>query len=506
MITAYDVSSVPTYFPNRENELLPPIDLSPVYNKVPPPVEVKPWTESSTPATNTTTTIIPTTTAFVTVPIPTTTTLSPTTVAALTTTLSPQPQPVPTEVFAGPGPSLLETGFPTPKPKPLPAQNKPEDPRCKLPILPNFDADYADIGYRFFSVREQRLEIPTLPARMRKHYNVSLQFRTGYPSGLLFYAADKRHQDFVAVYLNDGKLIQQVHVGAIAASISSYQELNNEEWHSVEFVRTNRKISLTIDGFEQEPPIAFEEGVTHPMMIEFPLYVGGVPKFLEVNVYNNVQSNLSHYSGCLRDLKFNGASLEKEPNSFKGVAPCSDQVENGFFFSQQAEYIKLFDKFNVGTDFSMSFDMRPRDPNGLLFSVHGNKAYMILELIENSLWFTVKSSPANIVTTNYTLPDNRSYCDGNWRNIHVVKSKFVITISVDYISTNPGVGQEGSTLTKTNRPFFIGGHQAFNRAPGFKTNQTFKGCMRNIQLNNKSVRITPNLVYGEIWQGVCPLN
>ena len=187
------------------------------------------------------------------------------------------------------------------------------------------------------------------------------------------------------------------------------------------------------------------------------------------------------------------------------MVPCSEEVENGLFFNQPVGYVKLFDRFTVGTDFSINFDFKPRDPNGLLFSVHGKNAYMILELVDNSLWFTVKSDSKNIVVTNYTLPDNGSFCDGNWRNVQAVKSKFVITISVDYISTNPGVGQEGSTLTKTNRPLFLGGHQAFNKAPGLKTKKTFKGCMRNVQVNKKTVRITPDLIYGEIWQGVCPL-
>jgi len=129
---------------------------------------------------------------------------------------------------------------------------------------------------------------------------------------------------------------------------------------------------------------------------------------------------------------------------------------------------------------------------------------MILELVNNSLWFTVKTDSKNILSTNYTLPDDASYCDGKWRSVQAVKSKFVITISVDYISANPGVGTEGSTMTKTNRPLFMGGHQSFHKAPGLKTKKTFKGCIRNIEINKKAIRITPNLVFGEIWQGICP--
>lgn len=404
----------------------------------------------------------------------------------------------------------------TPKPigklRPPPILNQPSDPSCKLPVNPNYDVDFVQAGYRFYSLKDQRLEFQTLPVKLRKHYDISLSIRTSYPNGLLFYAAGQEKDDFIAVYMSDGRVYHQVSVGAtVSAKISSEEDLLDGNWHTVEFVRTNRKISLSIDGVEQAGSVELnnERSTTPPILsVTFPVYVGGITKYLESNLKLQTGfggNSTSYYNGCIRDIKFNGLGLETEPIVHQ-VVPCSEEVEQGYYFHQPSGYVKLFERFIVGTDVSINFDFRPRDPNGLLFSVHGKNSYMILELVNNSLFFTVKSDAKNTIVTNYTLPDGASFCDGKWRNVQAIKSKFVITIAVDYISSKPGVGSDGSAFTKTNRPLFMGGHHAFAKAPGIKTRKTYNGCIKNVQVNKKDVTITPNLVFGDIWQGVCPQN
>lgn len=507
VLLAYDVADVPIYHSGAENELMPPHHPAAGQEH---PLHTLPKT---TPTPTVTSTMSPITT-ITTMKQPPIITASPD--VGLEDRYPKSEQNVTTygtdgdvgaPVDVGEGSEGLHPSYSGHRPVMRPEPNKPDDHRCKLPINPNYDVDYIEAGYRFFSMREQRIEIPTLHAKLRKHHDVSLVFRTDYPEGLLFYASDKKHSDFIALYLYDGRIHHSLRLGNIYANISSTEELNDGQWHTVQFIRVNRRISLIIDLVEQEPVTELEDKTPRPMIIEFPIYIGGIPRYLEDDVRQNLEhslGNTSYYNGCLKDLKFNGMSLDREP-TLHHVVPCSEQTEPGYFFNRPTGFVKLFDRFTVGTDFSLSFDFRPRDPDGLLFSVHGKNTYMILELIDNQLWFTVKSDSKNIVMTNYTLPDDGSYCDGNWRNVHAVKSKFVITISVDYISAKPGVGTEGSTTTKTNRPLFLGGHQAFNKAPGLKTRKTYKGCIRNIHVNKKPVRITPNLIYGEIWQGSCPL-
>lgn len=488
-ILAYDITEVPIYYPGAANQvnnrpnatvIQPVTTQAPIVVTTPP---TKPPTVAPSTTTSTTSTTITTTTT--------------------TTTTTERPQPIPDIEDKE---NEVESPI-TRKPEVERPINLPEDSRCKLPTNPNFDVDFSEAGYRFFSLREQRLELPSFNTKLRKQHDISLSFRTNETNGILFYAADKNQSDFIALYLSEGRVIHHVNLNAEAIIVNSTAEFNDGNWHTVKFIRNQRRISLLIDNEEQEPSYELEERNVHAINTVFPFYVGGIPKHIEENVYKNIDyGNTSKYfNGCLRDLKFLGKTLEQELQPIL-VVPCSDKVEKGLFFHKPTGFVKLFERFTVGTEFSISFDFRPREPDGLLFSVHGKSSYLILELVDNQLWFTVKSDAKNIVTTNYTLPDNGSFCDGKWRYVHAVKSKFVITISVDWVSANPGLGQEGSTYTKTNRPLFMGGHQAFNKAPGLKTRKTYKGCIRNVHVNKKPVRITSNLINGEIWKDVCPLN
>lgn len=82
-----------------------------------------------------------------------------------------------------------------------------QEPICKLPINPNLDdIDVVKAGYRFGTTVNSRIEIKQIPSRMKKAYEISLEFKTESYEGVLFYAADPSHTDFVALYLKGGKV------------------------------------------------------------------------------------------------------------------------------------------------------------------------------------------------------------------------------------------------------------------------------------------------------------
>lgn len=72
---------------------------------------------------------------------------------------------------------------------------------CVLPPDPELDVGY-EAGYRFGTTAESRIEFSDL--KIRKGYDITLQFRTAEPDGILFYAAGAEHRDFVALYLQGG--------------------------------------------------------------------------------------------------------------------------------------------------------------------------------------------------------------------------------------------------------------------------------------------------------------
>jgi len=85
-----------------------------------------------------------------------------------------------------------------------PAPGNRTEPICKLPIEPDVDVDF-DAGYRFGTSEYSRIEFNQI-GKTKKAYDFSLQFKTDEPDGVLFYASDNRHTDFIALYLRDGKV------------------------------------------------------------------------------------------------------------------------------------------------------------------------------------------------------------------------------------------------------------------------------------------------------------
>lgn len=102
---------------------------------------------------------------------------------------------------------------PTPPPKEYlttsttvkPTKRRPIKPDsvCKLSPDPEPDVGY-EAGHRFGTVIDSRIEFNDVPSKLKKGYEISLEFKTDQPDGLLFYAADSRHTDFIALYLQDG--------------------------------------------------------------------------------------------------------------------------------------------------------------------------------------------------------------------------------------------------------------------------------------------------------------
>ena len=62
-------------------------------------------------------------------------------------------------------------------------------------------------GTRFGNVKFSRHEYNTLPSLQRPKAELSVEFKTSEPDGIIFYAAENRHIDYTALYLKDGKVL-----------------------------------------------------------------------------------------------------------------------------------------------------------------------------------------------------------------------------------------------------------------------------------------------------------
>lgn len=88
-----------------------------------------------------------------------------------------------------------------------------------------------------------------------------------------------------------------------------------------------------------------------------------------------------------------------------------------------------------------------------------------------------------------------------------MKSKNVVTLSVDNVFTDPNLGDHSETSTDTGSALFLGGHRFLTtRAKGVATKLPFVGCVKNVFINDEPVEILANMAEENVIVGTCPTN
>lgn len=123
------------------------------------------------------------------------------------------------------------------------------------------------------------------------------------------------------------------------ANMSSKFQYDTNEWHTVIFSRQEYTGRLLINGEDESS--ANSTGNARLTGLLPPLSFGGVdPKALEdVNVNLKLEP-VNFFTGCIRSIQI-GGQLPEQPTQIVGVLPCSEQIEEGMFFSKGGGYIKV---------------------------------------------------------------------------------------------------------------------------------------------------------------------
>lgn len=85
--------------------------------------------------------------------------------------------------------------------------------------------------------------------------------------------------------------------------------------------------------------------------------------------------------------------------------------------STNHDLFSLDDQFRVGTKIDIEMDIKPRSTSGVLLSIHGKKDYLILQMKDGAIEFTVDSGRGPVSST-FTPPQKSFFCDGNWHHVH----------------------------------------------------------------------------------------
>uniref|UniRef100_A0A7N8YPK9 Laminin, alpha 4 n=1 Tax=Mastacembelus armatus TaxID=205130 RepID=A0A7N8YPK9_9TELE len=324
----------------------------------------------------------------------------------------------------------------------------------------------------------------------QSHFSLSLKTHSSF--GLIFYVSDVQEDNFMALFLAHGKLVYTFNVADQKVKIKSEDRYNDGEWHDVIFVRDGSMGRLIIDGLTVLEDRA--QGSNISWHVSGHLYVGGVPPG---KAQKNIQRNSAHsFTGCLKNLQLDGQWLSSVTEMF-GVTPCFEGLsEAGTYFSEEGGYIVLDEFFDLGSNFELVMEVRPRVASGLLLHVHTAEGYFTIYIHQGAVVVTVNTGTNEFSTK---VSPRQSLCAGKWHRITVTRNANIVQLNVDS-EVNHVEAPLNTSSTDARKPVFIGG------APeSITTRKAYVGCIRNLAINNSRVTFSKAaLVSGAVSIGTCP--
>ena len=247
--------------------------------------------------------------------------------------------------------------------------------KCKLPILPAFDPEVTpNSGLRFGNKRETYLEFNRRLRGLKKRSDFGIELKTNDRNGIIFYIADDKNSDFIALFVKNGKLVYGFNCGSGPVYIESPNFINDERWHFAEFSRQANNGKLYLDGNLVGESKAI--GPATNIEVGDIFHLGGLPpEYLENSlVRSNLKNVQQGFVGCLKEMRNRGEGVGKwSKNPRKGVVPCSDKVEPGYFFGPDGGFIIASRRYLVGLDFDITMQIKPRNISGVLLAIQGKK-------------------------------------------------------------------------------------------------------------------------------------
>lgn len=357
-----------------------------------------------------------------------------------------------------------------------------------------------------------------LPEQMKEKSRFDMEFKTSQKNGILLFMKDDVRSDFFALIINDGKLIFSFDCGSGPSRLVTDFSVSDGQWHSVDISRVDNEGKLVVDNMEVKVPDLEQYSFSNTKILEVSpsLFLGGLDDTMKEDPDIKRKLGFSGFNqipgfvGCLRKVRFEVTrggnrkmrSLGKwSKNSH--VIPCSEKVEPGYFFGPDGGRINAFRRFRVGIDFDVSLWIKPRNVSGLLLAVRGNRDMVILQMVDGAIQFSVDNG-RGLINAIFKPDERHQFCNGEWHEIHAVKAKNVVTLSVNKVFASPGIGVPGVSSTDTNHPLFLGAHPYPRRLKLGSTYTPYVGCMRDIIIEGKRLNIRSNMLSGDIHSHVCP--
>jgi hypothetical protein len=215
--------------------------------------------------------------------------------------------------------------------------------KCALPFreVPQDTKDVSmEDGIRFGNLdKTSRMEY-VQPKEDGSRSEYSIEFKTSNPNGLLVMWTEFDKMDYVALFMRRGFLHFAFDSGSGPAVLNSTVTFNDSNWHTASFSRYRTQGILTVDG--NTVATGNSSGSTTNVNAGSTIYIGGLPTegWIKKMTSKKLLNIDSPFRGCLKNFMIKNKPATS-PIYIHSVQPCTDSVENGFFFYPNAGYIKL---------------------------------------------------------------------------------------------------------------------------------------------------------------------
>ncbi|KAG7228737.1 hypothetical protein INR49_008515, partial [Caranx melampygus] len=296
----------------------------------------------------------------------------------------------------------------------------------------------------------------------------SLDVKTTSSKGLILHVAGTGVVPLMALYMANGKIRMALGQNRI---IQHNQKSNDGNWHRVEISVEKSTFHLLVDGVRvPDGHLPNDEGSS--LDLHSPVYLGADPKNTKGR-YIPINS----VTGCIRDFRMNDVAVE-EPEATHRILPCPDGLtEMGTYFG--GGHIVKDNYFAVGSNFVLSFELRPQYLTGLLFHAESDQASLDVFLMENKVGVKVYGVSGAV---SVSVTPHESLCDGQFHMVTVSKLGEVIKLEADSMSEQKALPFMSHSTALDS--VYIGGTTKYNQAP---VSSPFVGCLRNVRVNERPV-------------------
>ncbi|KAL1491007.1 hypothetical protein ABEB36_011669 [Hypothenemus hampei] len=320
---------------------------------------------------------------------------------------------------------------------------------------------------------------------LKKDFNFEFDFRTLTSDGTLFVAIGSSH--YVLLELKDGLLKFDVKGKKKVGKnwpIVFRNKVNDGEWHSVRLVKKNgKKVQMWLDSLSTKRPIRMPKTV-----LRNEVFLGNLPRNYVTNEF--LQERIQPFEGCINNLKINEEIKLLGKNTsdvtYNNIRQCFPKIEEGAYFAGDA-YAIYKEGFRINKILELSFEFRTSELNGIFLTISNENNYPALsvELQSGAVVMTVdlgngvQSSPANNLNSDFAL------CNNMWHNITAVYTSSELTVYVDGVRKSWVQSAVNSLMDEIDAPLYIGGLPDNAAVGTLKTRENFKGCIRNLRIDNE---------------------